>query len=72
MDIKQSPHKELGDIFEKIEEFDNVFGTISPTLQSPIQLKESAGHERMADTNDAPLVPMNRNSFGMNRSNVVV
>ena len=33
-------HKEFGDIFEKIEEFDSIFGTISPNSNSPELFKD--------------------------------
>lgn len=34
IDINNSNYKELGDIFEKIEEFDSFFGTISPKMRA--------------------------------------
>lgn len=34
IEIKNSNYKDLGDIFEKIDEFDTIFGTISPKMRA--------------------------------------
>ena len=77
IEIKNSNYKDLGDIFEKIDEFDTIFGTISPKMRALMSPKGNnlLGEEKVAgaeNTLDPPAVPLNRNSFGMNKSEIVV
>lgn len=75
IEIKNSNFKELGDIFDKIDEFDSFFGTISPRQKANEAFKNNKqpGQEKTPENHiDPPAVPLNRRSFGMNKSEIVV
>lgn len=70
IDIKHSNYKELGDIFEKIDEFDSMFGTVSPKFKDQ-DAYQSGQQPAQSSQPDRPAVPVNRNSL-LNKSEIVV
>lgn len=71
IDMKAKEIEDIKNIFEKIDEFDNIFGTMSPDARSPDQ---SLGEDDEAAIvgQKRQEVPMNRNSFGMSKSEIIV